>query len=470
MITISRKRACLLVTFCFVMSYGGVAMAQSGGLPDAPRIHAILPEVEELGQAGASPNSAPVIAMPTLTRAQAEQMAIEHNPHINVSRLLALAQHQVVRENRSAELPTLNGSLTAEKAYDGSRIASGALSSSRLIEHAGGGVSLSQLITDFGRTSNLVGSAKLREQAQNANALATTEDIVFAADQAFYGALQAQALLRVSEETVNTRQTTRTQVNQLTANKLKSTLDLSFAEVNLSQGKLLQLDAENNVSSAMAELDEALGLDRTVNYELVDDTAAPPPPPADDDVLLQSALKQRPDLQALTLDQQAAQKFSRAERDQKLPTIAAYGTVGGTPVRSDQYYIGNWDGAIAVNMNVPIFNGFLFSSQAAEADLRARASGEQVRVVRDRIVRDVHTAWLAAGTAFQRIGVTVALLNQANDSLRLAQTRYQLGLSSIVELSQAQLQQTEAAIGNTNAQYQYRLTLAALNYQTGAQP
>jgi outer membrane protein len=62
------------------------------------------------------------------------------------------------------------------------------------------------------------------------------------------------------------------------------------------------------------------------------------------------------------------------------------------------------------------------------------------------------------------------LLNQANQSLGLAQTRYRLGLSSIVELSQAQLQQTEADIGHTNAEYQYRLALAALNFQIGAQP
>ena len=86
------------------------------------------------------------------------------------------------------------------------------------------------------------------------------------------------------------------------------------------------------------------------------------------------------------------------------------------------------------------------------------------------IVRDVETAWLDANNAFTRLGVTAQLLNQANESLGLAQTRYKLGLSSIVELSQAQLQQTEAEITNTNAQYQYRLTLAALNFQTGVQP
>jgi outer membrane protein len=121
-------------------------------------------------------------------------------------------------------------------------------------------------------------------------------------------------------------------------------------------------------------------------------------------------------------------------------------------------------------MNIPIFNGFLFSAQAKEATIRSQASSEQTRVLRDRIVRDIRTSWLAANTAYQRVAVTAELLKQANLALNLAQTRYKLGLSSIVELSQAQFQQTDAAIGNTNAQYQYKLSLATLNYQIGAQP
>ena len=121
-------------------------------------------------------------------------------------------------------------------------------------------------------------------------------------------------------------------------------------------------------------------------------------------------------------------------------------------------------------MNIPIFNGFLYSAQAKEASIRAQAASEQTRDLRDRIVRDVRTAWLAANTAYQRVAVTAELLNEANLALTLAQTRYKLGLSSIVELSQAQFQQTDAAIGNTDAQYQYRLALATLNYQTGATP
>jgi outer membrane protein len=315
-----------------------------------------------------------------------------------------------------------------------------------------------------------VASSKLQEKAQNANALASTEDIVLAADQAFFNALQAQALLKVAEQNVSTRQTTDTQISELTKNKLKSTLDLSFADVNLSQAKLLLLDAQNNVDSTMAALDAVLGLDRQATYDLVEDNGTVQAPPANADQLLQLALTQRPDLQALTYSQQAAVKFSHAQRDQMLPSISAAGTVGSVPIRPAAYYLTNWWGGIGVNINIPVFNGFLYSAQAEESSIRAQAASEQSRDLRDRIARDVRTAWLAANTAYQRVAVSAELLREANLALQLAQTRYRLGLSSIVELSQAQFQQTDAAIGNTDAQYQYRLALSTVNYEIGANP
>jgi outer membrane protein len=446
----------------------------TASLPDAPQMRLMA----QAGQSNApvQPNAGnatpaqPAGSLPSLSRTLAEQTAIKNNPRISVAHLLALAQHQVVRESRAAELPTVTGSLTAVDAQDGSRLSAGTITASRLFEHAAAGGSGTQLITDFGRTRNLIASSKLQEKAQNANTLATTEDIVAATDQAFYDALQAQALLRVARQNVDTRQTTQTQVNQMTKNNLKSTLDLSFADVNLSQSKLLLLDAQNNRDSTMAALDAVLGLDRQVLYQLQDETTPLQPPPPDADALVQLAIKQRPDLQALDYDQQAAVKFSHAQRDQMFPTISAAGTAGSVPIRPPQYYNSNWWGGIGVNVNIPIFNGFLYSAEAKEAALRAQAGAERSRDLRDRIVRDVRTAWLAANTAFQRVSVTAELLQQANLALTLAQTRYQLGLSSIVELSQAQFQQTDAAIANANAQYQYRLTLANLNYQIGLLP
>jgi len=445
-------------------------------LPEAPKVRLLAQS--DLAQSPSRSHPQPgtqagAVADPPqrLTRTDAEQMAMKNNPRISVGRLIALAQHQVVRETRAAELPTALASVTAEDAEQATRISAGTLTASRLFEHAGAGASATELITDFGKTRNLVLSSKLQEKAQNASALATVEDIVLATDQAFYNALQAQALLSVAKQNVETRQTTDDQIGVMTKNKLKSTLDLSFADVNLSQAKLLLLDAENNADSTMAALDDVLGLDKKLNFDLQGGTDALQAPPVDEDQLLQLALQQRPDLQALDYNGQAAVKFSRAERDQSLPSISALGTIGVVPIRpGSQYYPANWWGGVGVNVNIPIFNGFLYTSQAKEATIRAQAAADQTRDLRDRIVRDVRTAWLSANTAYQRVAVTEELLKQANLALQLAQTRYQMGLSSIVELSQAQFQQTDAAIGNTNAQYQYRLASSALNFEIGATP
>lgn len=412
---------------------------------------------------GAAGGSAPV----SLSVSQAEDIALRNNPRITISRLLALAQGQVTREVRSAELPTVSGNLTAVDSHPGSRITAGALNNPVVYERAAGGVVLSQLITDFGRTPNLVASARLRAQAQQAEQLATAEDVRLAVDQAFYRAQAAQAVVRVAERTVALRQDTSDQVTALANAKLKSTLDQSFAEVNLNQAQLLLLDARNAEAAAFADLSTVLGYEHHREFVLTETNSGPVTPPAPDiEALTALAMRSRPDLAALDDQYQSAERFSRAEHDLWRPTISALGTVGGTPVRADAIN-SSWYGAAGVNLNIPIFNGFLYSARAREADDRANAAQQQVRDLRNRIGRDVRVAWLNAQSAYERISVTRKLLDQANRALDLAQTRYQLGLSSIVELSQAQLAQTSAQISNTNANYDYRMSLAVLTYQTG---
>lgn len=411
---------------------------------------------------------APGPSAPTqLTLHDAEQLALKNNPQISVARLLTFAQHQVVRETRSAELPVATGNLTAVDAREGTRLTAGALNNSSVFQRAAAGITIGQLITDFGRTRNLVASENLREQAQKQNELATSADIILATDQAFYTALASQAQLTVAQQTVDTRQTTADQIQALTTAKLRSDLDLSFANVNLAQAKLLLLDAQNRKDAAFTGLNEIFGFEKQATYLLIDESDKPlTAPPGNEEDLVQDAFRSRPDLAAIDDDWQAAQRFARAEHDLNRPTISALATGGGTPVRADQI-VTPWYGAAGVNMSIPIFNGFLFSSRAHEADYRASTVQQQERDLRDKIARDVRVTWLQSNTAYQRVSVTAQLLQQANLALDLAQTRYKLGLSSIVELSQAQLQQTDAQIGNTNARYEYLSTLSELNFQVG---
>lgn len=465
------NRSQLLTLWLVLGTFSIEAQQSTAKLPDAPQLPA---HAQEFFLAQSSPAANNLAPPPpggeSLTRQQAEQLALKNNPHISVAALLSLAQKQAVRVARSAEMPTVNGEVTGVDAEEATRISTGSLSASRLLYHVGAGVELDQLITDFGHTRNLVASSSLQAKASEQNAQATQEDIILAVDFAFYNALEAQATLQVAKSTVNARQTVGDQVDALTASKLKSTLDQSFAQVNLSQAKLLALDSQNQFDAAMASLNEVLGSTNDVQYQLLDDPAPPQPVADSAEAVIALALQQRPDLLALKLTHESDVRFARAQRDQLLPTVSALGEVGVTPVGSSQYFITNWYGAAGVNIEIPIFNGFKFHAQATEADLRAKASDEQSRGLIDHIVRDVRTAWLRANTAQQKMNVTAELLKEANTALDLADTRYRLGLSSIVELSQAQLQQTQAQIAQANARFDYEADLAALRFQSGSQP
>ena len=265
----------------FVLGVSGLlAQSTSTALPNAPMTQSHLFASAQAGPATNSPAPAGTEGTSTpLTRQEAEKLALANNPRIRITALIARVQHQAVRERRADELPNLNGNLTAVEANDGSRISSGSLTASRLLEHAGMGVQLSQLITDFGHTRNLVASAKLQEKARLADAEASRLDIVLGTDQVFFAVIESQETLKVAKQTVDARQALADQVSALTKAKLKSDLDNSFAQVNLSQAKLLQLDAQNKLDAAKAAFSAVLGYDKEMNFQLVDDSGSLPAVP-----------------------------------------------------------------------------------------------------------------------------------------------------------------------------------------------
>jgi len=406
-----------------------------------------------------------------LTAQDAEALAIKNNPQISLYRLLYLASNQVTRESKSGFYPTISGNLTAVGGQNGSRIAAGALNAPRLLDRAAGGLILSQLITDFGRTNNLVATSALRAKAADMNAMATVYQIKLAVDEAFYNALQTQVEEKVAEETVRERQTVADQISTLYQNRLRSEVDLSFADVNLSQAKLLLLDAQNNYQAALSQLSQILGYSAQQQFELVDSEHELTPPPDAVSQLEDQAFSNRPEIAAQGFEYQADEHYAKAERDLLLPTVSALGVVGdafeGSTLNGVQQFP-TWYGAAGVNLSVPIFNGFNYVARWREAGIRTQAANEQLRDLKDRIANDVRTSWLNAITAYNRIGVSQQFLNQTNLALQLSQTRYNLGLSSIVELSQAQLQQTEAQIQYAAAKYQYRIAESVLRFQVAA--
>jgi outer membrane protein len=400
-----------------------------------------------------------------LSLKEAEAIVIEKHPGITAAELRALASKQVVREVRSAYFPTITGNATlAGATEENTRIAAGGLNNPLILNRNAEGINVSQLIYDFGRTANLTASSKLRSKAEEENAQATRAQILLQLDAAYFDALQSQSVLGVAKQTVATRQVLFDQVNELANNHLRSGLDVSFARVSLEESKLLQARAENDLQASFATLAALLGDREQQQYQLTDAGQNAQPAP-DQNKLVEKALRNRPDLARLRYEKEAASRFARAEKDLHYPTISAVGAAGIIPLHdsklNDSYAAGG------INVSVPIFDGFLFSARAKEAELKAKAVEASLLGQENNIIRDVKVAALNLNYSIQRVELTGKLLQSANDAYDLAQARYKVGSSSMVELSQAQLSKTEAEIAQAKAKYEYQIRRSILSFQTG---
>jgi outer membrane protein len=400
-----------------------------------------------------------------LSLSEAEQIALRNHPRIGSATLLAQAARAVVTESRSAYYPAVTGNFTSVGAQHNATLGAGAVQTSSLYSRVAAGLTVGQLITDFGRTSNLAQAASLRASAQEQNVENTRAAILIEVDQAYYQALAADTVLKVSQAVVRNRRLVLRQVRALAQSSLKSTLDVSFADVAASDAELALVRAENDAAASRTRLAAALGDRQAQAFELVDE-ALPSALEPDSEALVAEALKDRPDLAALRLNRDAARKFAGAERALSRPTVTLMGVAGGLPATDPRLH-GTYTAA-GVNVSIPLLNGKLYAARQSEAQLRAEALDRDVEDLTIQISEQVRVAWLAANSAFRRLDVMARLVAQSEQSLRLAQVRYENGLGSIVELNQAQVSQISAEISAAGAKYEYLSRRAGLAFVMGA--
>ncbi len=404
-------------------------------------------------------------AQETLTLADAEATALKNHPRIASLALQAKAAAEAVTQAKAPLYPVMSVNLTGVGAERGSAVAAGNITTSSLASRAAGGMVLNQLITDFGRTGFLATSAQLRAGAKEKDVAVSRAQVLLRVRQTYYRALAGEAVLKIARETVEARKVTLRLVTALANSNLKSTLDVSFAEVAVSEADLALYRAENDAKASRAELAAAMGLQEEKAFALRDE----PLPvtlelPAEE--WTARGIKERPELAALQLQRDAAARFADAEKRLRLPSLYALGVAGAIPAREEK--LKGTYAAAGLNLSIPIFNGSLYSSRQKEASFKALAAEKDVRELEVSIARSIRIAYLNARTGERRMDVTARLIEQAARALKLAQSRYELGLSSIVELTQAQLSKTGADIENAAARYEYQIQRAQLDFEAGA--
>jgi outer membrane protein len=401
-----------------------------------------------------------------LTLAEAQQLALKNHPQIAAANYRALAAQEALTESRAGFYPNVNLYGNAVGAgNENTRVMAGGLNNPSIYDRAAGGLAVNQLLTDFGRTANLAASSRFQAQAENENASVTREQVLLQVTVSYFSVLEAQSVLHVAQQTFDTRQLLLNQVSVLASNKLKSELDVSFARVAVQEGKLLLEKARNDADAAMTSLSTALGYREPRPFQLAETAPSVLARTNDVSELVETALAGRPELLNLRNERDSALRLARSQRDARLPTVSAIGVAGGAPIH-DNHLPENY-AAAGVQLSLPLFAGGLYLARQHEAELKAQSDAELLRAAEDNVVRDVHIAWLNLNNALEELDTTEQLVRNAAEAYDLASARYNIGSSSILELSQSQLSLTSSQIANANARYDVLIQQARLSYEDG---
>lgn len=408
----------------------------------------------------------PLKAIP-LTLASAQSIALARHPDIKLNDFDVAAARQAVNVAKGVYSPQVSGDVTSALAPPGTRISAyDGINDPTVIQRAATGIEASQYITDFGRTASLVKAAELDLQGQAAARNASRDVVLLNVTAAYFEVLRANALRIVADQTQRERRTLLRQVTVLQHAGLRSTLDVAIAQRDVSEADQLVLQARTARADALARFAQAMGTRKERAYDLQDVRMLPPLPP-NVRVLLDTAYRTNPALAQLQAEFGAARSRASASEKLRSPTAYAYGFVGATPLRAANQPINSSYEAFGVALNIPIFHGGSLRAQGRQAADAASAAAEAVESERNTLTRDVRVAYDGVETAHGNIAVTQRMLSTARDALSLTKTRYRIGLSSIVDVSAAQLNETQAAIERTNATYDYIVKDAALAFAVG---
>jgi outer membrane protein len=431
-----------------------VAASQDNAVPAAPSTAALL--------AGAATQSRPVLPLEA-----AEHTAMDHQPNIRQARSATAAAIGRVQEARSGYLPQVIG--TASWAYGSeathgastaAMTAAGTASTSNVASSYVAQLAASQLIYDFGQTTEKWKSADRSVESLQATETTTRNQIIYNVRSAFFTARADHALVRVEAETLGNEQRHLVQAEGFVRAGTQPEIALAQARTDVANAKVQLIQAENNYDVARAQLNMAMGVTTDVDYDVADkglgvqDGEDDPSEP-----LVARALAARPELAGLVKLHEADVLTIRSLEGGYAPTLS--GLAGAGLFGSDVTTLTPaWQ--IGLSLSWPILLGGLTHGQINEARGNLGVVDAQLEAERLQVRLDVEQARLGIRSAKVTIGATEEALINARDQLRLAEGRFAQGVGSIIELGDAQVAQTAAGAQRVQADFSLAIARAQL--------
>jgi outer membrane protein len=323
------------------------------------------------------------------------------------------------------------------------------------------GVTASQLIYDFGETINRWKAAKVAADAAGESVHVSEAQIDYNARVAFFTARAAKDMVGVARETLANQEKHLGQVEGYVEVGTHPAIDLTQARADRATAQLQLINAENAYSVARAMLNQAMGVERSIDYDLSDEELpAVEGEGGDVEGLIDEAKHQRPEMINLRLSSNSQELSLRSAHDMYWPNLSLNGNANESGPYLTDHLTGNFAGV--VTLSVPLLQGGAIDAQIKQAQGQVVQANAQLEVERQQVRLDVEQARLGIRAAKGAIAASEDALANTRDRLRLAEGRYSTGVGSIIELGDAQLALTTSAAQKVQAEYQLYTARAQL--------
>ena len=388
-----------------------------------------------------------------LSLAEAVRTAQERQPQLRQAQASTTAAQARVDQGFAPLLPQVSLNANYQRSFSPSATFGTADPSSGIIRREGFnfGGTVSQLVWDFGRSTGRWRVAQQNAAAQENNQEQTQSNLLANVRTTYFNALAQQVLVSVAEETLQNQQSHLDQVNAQVQVGTRPEIDLRQQQTLVANARLQLIQARNNSATLKAQLNQAMGLEGPTDYAVQDEVIGlvqGEDTPVDN--LVEAAFGNRADLAATDNQLRAQEQQLSVIRGNFFPSlnVALSGTESGPNLRSL-----SWGVTGQVGLSWPLFQGGLTLAQMREQRANITSVQAQRDSLRQQVRLEVERAQLSVHAARESVTATDEALANARERLRLAEGRYRAGVGNIIELSDAQLSATNAAVQRVQAAY-----------------
>ena len=409
-----------------------------------------------------------------VTLQEVKTIALKFHPALRTSLELIIAAKAVVEQSLQTYYPNLNFSNTVN-AYTTNFTSSsspttitGVTSGSRYswtFNHVySSGLNFTQTIWDFGRTYHTVEQNQENVKVSEEGLAITRLNVLLTVEQAYYTVLQTQRLIPVAQETVNQAKHHLVQAQGFFDAGRSPKIDVTKAKVDLVNAELNLIQARSNYEVAQVSLNNAMGLRRDLVFTIEDNLAYVPNPITVEEIL-QAAYANRPEIRQLKAQEASYEAAIKVAQAANYPTLSANASFLNRSVSWDQRFY--WDAFAGASFSIPLFNGFLAPNTVAQNRALLRSLQAQEENTKLGIELEAEQDFLALRVAEEQIQATKIAVGEAEENFILATGRYQVGIGSPLEISDAEVLLANARGSYINALYNFKVAESKIKKAMG---